>query len=29
MTLIAVARHDGFEIFTHVHRIEETKRVDA
>jgi FdhD protein len=29
MTLIAVARADGFEIFTHAHRIEESERVDA
>jgi FdhD protein len=29
MTLVAVARADGFEIFTHAHRIEESERVDA
>jgi hypothetical protein len=29
MTLVAVARQDGFEIFTHAGRIEEKYLVDA
>jgi FdhD protein len=29
MTLVAVARADGFEIFTHAHRMAETEHVDA